>query len=233
MKKRSIILFIMFVVMFFLSGCAATRISLKPSFWQEKELKIGVAVVSYPKVAAHKVGAQGLLDQAINEVLAAELKAYLRQVDITAFSSIADQFVQRLREEGKTVKKIDGLLDLEEFQSFKPTTSGNYTKVDFRSLSQKEDIDTLLLLSIERVGTIRSYYGFIPLGAPKALCQAKGQLVDLNNNEILWLYTMEEKEASVPIEDKWSQPPDYPNLNNALKKAVENAMTILEVKFSQ
>ncbi len=231
MKKRSVILFVMVFTMLFLTRCAAKRIILKPTFWQQKESKIGVAVVKYPIAGAHRRGGQGLLDMAINEALAGNLKDYLRQVDMTVFSNIIDKFVQNLGEKGITAKRIDELIDLEQLQVFKSSQSGNYTKVDFKPLSQEKNINMLILLSIQSFGTIRPYYGFIPLGSPKAFCLAKGQLINLDNNAILWLYTMKELEASIPVEGKWNQPPDYPNLTKAIEKAIENAKTSLEKDF--
>jgi len=60
-----------------LAGCEKS-IPLDQSFWQAKGARVGVALVKYPEPSAYRSGQERLLDLAINEALAAPLKAFLR-----------------------------------------------------------------------------------------------------------------------------------------------------------
>jgi hypothetical protein len=221
----------MLFLLFLIIGCATKSISLKPSFWEQKDLKIGVAVVDFPKVGLHKKGGQGLLDMALVDAATGEFQAYLEQIDISTFEDLIGIFTTKCEEKGMSALKIDSFINLEEYEKFSAPSSGEYSKKDLRSLSDEYDINMLILLSIEAVGTIRSYYGFIATGRPKGYCIGKGQLIDLDNNEILWLYSMNEEEGSHNIEGEWKQPPDYPNLTEAIIDAVEYAKSTLESDF--
>jgi len=202
---------------------------LKPTFWQETEAKIGIAVAAFPPALLHKQGSQGLLDMAITEAVSGDLKTYLKQLDLSDFTDV-DGFIQEFEEKGFVTKKITQQINSELFPEYTAPSSGKYSKIDFRGLAAKEDIDLLLLLSVERVGTIRSYYGFIPLSKPKAFCHAKGQLVELKSNQIIWMYNMNEAESTIEVIGEWDMPPDYPDLSKAMKRALANAKEILADK---
>jgi hypothetical protein len=105
--------------------------------------------------------------------------------------------------------------------------SGEFFDKDLRTLAEKESIDLLLLLSVNRFGTIRSYYGFVPLGSPQGLCQDSGRLIDLRTNQLMWRTTAAEKDSMVPAAGAWDQPPDYPNLTAAIQNAIANAQSFL------
>lgn len=213
-----------------LAGCIA-KVPVQSAFWQDKQSRIGVAFVKYPMVAAHKVGAQGLLDMAINNAVAGSLEAHLRTIDVTGFSAAADQFVQKLQERGLTAKKIAEPIDINALEKFQSPGSGDYMNKDLRSLAKTEEIDYLILLSIERVGTIRKYYGFIALGSPAGFCQARGRMVDLRTNELKWSAIQPEKEATLKVAGQWKQPPDYLNVTATVKQAVQNGATFLVTQF--
>ncbi len=82
----------------------------------------------------------------------------------------------------------------------------------------KIDSDELFIVTPWRVGATRDYYGFIPLGAPKAICILEGELINVKNNKILWRY---KTEISSSIDGPWDQPPLYPNFTAALRRAIK------------
>ena len=124
-------------------------------------------------------------------------------------------------------------IDQTKLEKYKTDAAGKFTKVDFKPIAAKYGINQLVLLTIDRIGTIRPYYGFIPLGSPAGLCQANGQLINLGNNELLWLYTMSDKESQIPVDGEWNQSPDYPNVDKAVQKAIKNAITVIRNDFSK
>lgn len=216
-----------------LSACAQPRMAVSPSLWNQKEARMGVAIVVHPEAAAHKVGAQGLLDMAINSAMASDLKTHLLTLKLDEFDTVRDRFSAELLKRGLQAKIVPSPINLETYGKFsKPTgETDEFFNKDLRTLAGKESIDILVLISVDGFGTIRSYYGFIPLGAPQGFCQVSGRLIDLRSNQLMWRTTAVEKESMVPVEGPWDQPPNYPNLTAAIKKAIANAQEFLIKDF--
>lgn len=218
-----------------MAGCAPVSMSLQPSFWQEGKRRIGVAMVKCPKAGAYKEGAQGVLDMAINSAMAGGLEAHLQTVDLSAdLADLMGRFAQRLEAQGFSTKIVSEPLD--SLQKFTPSsateaTGRKYSKQDVRFLASREQVDLLILLSVEQYGTIRKYYGFIPLGAPKGICILKGQMVDLQTNELRWVSVIPSKQATVSIIGAWDLPPDYPGITSAIKGAFQRAANYLTGDF--
>lgn len=217
------------VILFTLSACSTTPIVLKETFWENKQIKIGVAVANYPEAGAFKEGSQGLLDMAVNAALANDMQKYLKTLYPAEIDSVSDLFVENLKEKGFTVIKVDNYVNLKDYP--KSGAGSSKSEYQFSYLQKKEKIDYLLLLQVTRFGTIRSYYGMIPLGSPKAICEVKGELINLSNNELLWKGFLEEDKATVSVAGNWDQSPDYPNLTVAVRKAVSRAATHLQNDF--
>lgn len=232
MKKFSrIIIVSLFAAI--LSACASTKMAVNPSFWNQKEARVGVAIASYPETAAHKGGAQGLLDMAINNALASDLQTHLKTLTADEFDTVRDQFVTEFQARGFRAKVVPAPINLEAYEKFtKPTGSSDaFFHKDLKPLSTQESVDFLVLLSIERFGTLRNYYGFVPTGAPQGLLQSSGRLIDLRNNQVMWFTIAEEHESVVSVEGPWDQVPDYPNLTAAIKKSIPNAQRFLLKDF--
>jgi hypothetical protein len=214
-----------------LSGCAPARVAVKPEFWQSRNTRIGVAVATYPAGGAHKVGAQGLLDIAINSAMAGGLDGYLSKTKLPTFEPVCDGFVQELTKRGLPAKRLSGLVNPEELPDWKGESEEKLFGKDVAALAQAQGVDVLVLLSVRRFGTIRPYYGFIPLGAPKGFFEVKGQMVDAKTNRLLWQTLIAEADASVEAAEPWDQDPNYPNIDAALRTAIENGKAFLLREF--
>lgn len=214
-----------------LIGCAPARMSLKPSFWKETQLKVGVATIPSQKMAAHRAGSEGLLDMAINSAMTGSLEAHLQSMDANKFATVADQYVEKLTERGLNARKLDKPVNPHVLQPFTAPGSGEYAEKDMRPLAGKEGIDMLIVLSLQQCGTIRKYYGFIPLGPPEAICVSKGEMINLKTNEIAWRAYPEMNEAILPIEGEWDQAPDYQNVTRAVDRAMSQAQLFLIKEF--
>jgi hypothetical protein len=218
-------------IVLFITACATT-VPLQSNFWSRKGNTVVVAFATLPEAHAHREGSEMLFDMAINKSLAQRLDTRMHQVAPTLLGSANASFVRRLQERGFVAKKIDEPIPVDSFQTFSsPGGQGRYFDRDLRSLATKYEADMLLLVTVHRYGTLRKYYGFVPLGGPKALFEVRGQMIDLKTNELLWQARTTEKQATFPVEGEWSQPPDYPNLVAALEKAVPQSMGILEQQF--
>jgi hypothetical protein len=214
-----------------LVGCAPARMSLKPSFWKETQHKVGVATLAAPKLAAYRTGGQGLLDMAINSAMAGSLEAHLQSMDANKFATVADQYVEKLNERGLNARRLSQTVNPLVLQPFASESSGDFAERDMRPLAGKEDIDMLILLSLQQCGTTRNYYGFIPLGPPQALCVSKGEMIDLKTNQIAWRAYPELNDTILPVEGEWDQAPDYRNVTRAVDKAMSQAQVFLLEEF--
>lgn len=231
--RRAYVHFFIAVSVLLISGCATT-VPLQSNFWeQRKGARVGVALASLPEAHAHRVGSEMLLDLAINKALSAKLDARMRQVAPSMLRTVTDNFVAQLKRLGFDAQKISEPIPVDAFAKSTSKSSGNvkYFDRDLSSLAQKHNIDLLLLITVSRYGTLRNYYGFIPLGKPKALFDVRGQMIDLKDNQLLWQTYLTDDEATVAVTGEWSEPPDYPNLVAALEQAVNKSMAQLETKF--
>lgn len=215
------------------AACAPTRITVKPEFWQDRQSRIGVALTPRPEAGAHKVGAQGLLDMAINAGMAADLKAHLQTVDVTEFDRIRDRFASELARRGMNVVVLPGYLDPSTYPARgedAPKIENGYER-DLTALRAEQKLDAVVLLQVRRYGTIRSYYGFIPISAPFGFFEAKGQMVDLRTGSLVWQTQLSEQASMVPARGEWDQPPAFPNLTAALRTAIANGSEFLWTEF--
>ncbi|MBM4159938.1 MAG: hypothetical protein FJ217_02450 [Ignavibacteria bacterium] len=219
-----------FVLLAFVCGCGPSKLALKSDFWQTKERKIGVAVAKSPVAATHQAGG-GLLDRAIAKAAIGTLDAHFEKLNSKSFEDVAQKFAENLETQGFNVKLVEKPIDLEKLPKFAPTSSGDYHERDLRMIAADEGVDALVLLSIDRWGTTRKYYAFIPLESPKPFCVARGELVNLRTNALEWSVEMEEDQSKVDVEGEWDKPPDFPEVTKALYKAVDKAKAFLENDF--
>ncbi len=213
-------------------GCGPSRVALKPTFWNETEQTIGVTTVVAPQFGAHRAGSQGLLDMAINSAMSGTLEGHLQRMDASKFKEVADQYATKLQERGLKARRISEEVNPAKMVPFKAESSGEFAAVDLRPLGQKEGIDKLILLSIQQCGTVRAYYGFIPLGAPKGMCVSKGELIDMKTNQVEWRAFPEAPQSTtVEILGEWDEPPDFKNVTVAVERAMLQSQVFLVEEF--
>ena len=188
-------------------------------------------MVEPPKGAVHMVGPQDVLDQAIANAADARLRNYLETVEPSEFSQVTQTFSARLRAKGYTVSVIAEPVARGQYAALRTKGANHVVDGDFAPIRTKYGVDRLVLLSIDRFGAFRDYFVFVPTAAPLAMVQASGELIDLTGNQALWRVSMEEKQNLVPIQGDWDQPPDYPNLTQAIRRAEHDAAVYLENAF--
>lgn len=127
--------------------------------------------------------------------------------------AIPGNLAAQLQARGFAAKVINSIPDRKILPDFNGSASTEgFAKKDYRSLNNL-GVQRLLVVDVTQVGTIRAYYGFIPIGAPKATFTARAQLIDLADNRILWDKLIV---TNRPLPDPWDQAPDYPNLSGAV-----------------
>ncbi|TAK72072.1 MAG: hypothetical protein EPO11_10490 [Gammaproteobacteria bacterium] len=203
------------IAFIFLAGCASERnIQLSDNFWQNKQQKIAVATTKAPTPQFYRVGQQGLLDVAINNSMNKDLDKRLERIDLDWYQQLPVSFSDQLKKRNIYAKSYLNQLDPDD---------DNYQRI-----AAQIDSDKILVIKLEEIGAKREYFGFIPKGAPEAVCEMTGELIDVKNNQVLWRY---KTTAELPVKGNWDQPPNYPNLTNALQLAVNSARQELVDSF--
>jgi hypothetical protein len=208
-----------------LAGCATQGpIPLDKSYWSHKPASVGVIVVKMPKPATLKMGAQGLLDQAINSAMADSLTKHLNSLSMDDFRTAGNAIAKHFSSQGIPTKFIPEELDLTTLAKVEQPQKG-YTKLDYSALKARYGVEQLVVLEVMAAGTIRNYYGFIPTSAPKGYFSCRGSLVDLTNNKLLWVGSSVQE---VVVEAPWDQSGEgYPHINTAFYRALSDGRTTM------
>lgn len=203
---------------FVLTGCVSIQkpIDMDMSHWKENETKIAILVNQLPEPYTHKFGSQGLLDIAINNSMATGLTKHVSTLDLSDFYSIKNDLKEHIAEKNVQVVVLPEDFELPKLVKFEKKE--NFAKLDYRVLKQQLGTDQLLIINVNQLGTIRNYYGFMPIGAPKAIFSGVGELIDLSTNQILWHKPVNLEKV---ISGKWDEPKQYPNLTKAIFKVTE------------
>lgn len=221
----------------YLYGCVVVtpNIGVKKEFWNDKNGVVGVAVTKLPEPMAHKAGAQGLLDIAINNANADDLETALKKENKSSIYELQDKLVSYLKSKGLNAKKVDSPIDLEtltELEKENDESKGIYFAArDFKPLKSSLGVDKLLVVQLNALGTIRSYYGFIPTSEPSGYAVLNGYVVNLDNNQLEWNNTVTQSVNHGAKE--WDQPPEFTALVKAMHSAYNLSQTKLYENFSQ
>jgi hypothetical protein len=201
-----------------LTGCASPQlpIALEDTLWSERDKTIGVAVVELPKPTVQLTGNQGLLDLAINTGLAAGLRSKVETWELAGMETVPQQLVDELNTRGYKAKALAPI----KLSDFKESgTKLGYAKHDFTPLRQQQ-VDKLILITLNVAGTQRSYYSIVPTSDPLTQLGGLTQIIDLTDNRLAFYQTF----ASVRAADgEWDEGPDYPNLTNAFYQALDES----------
>jgi len=207
--KLIIKIFLLLLTASFLAGCATNEhnIRLSDGFWQNPKHNITIAKIKVAdKPGLHQTGQQGLLDIAVSAAVTQTFNKHLEKTSLDWYKELPQKFVTQLKQRHILAKVYS--IDIDAKQKKNAT------------IIVQMDSDKLLLLELQKLGAIRSYYSFIPTGAPKAYCILKGELIDRQDKKVLWRHLAKIEE---PVQGNWDQPPSYPNFTIALKQAIDSA----------
>ncbi len=215
------------LTLLWMTGCNPWKPTpVDPTMWQNKQMRIGVAMTAPSPAASLKLGSQGLLDMAINEAMASDLDKHLATLRPVQVALVAAQFEERLRQIGFPTVHIDQPIDAAKLPERAETEPGFYDR-SVEEIAARQGVDAILLISVSRWGTMRSYYGFIPTSDPTASFFVTGQLIR-RDGRLLW----DDRVTKVgAIEGEWDQAPDFPNITRALDAAQKDALASLNSDF--
>ena len=206
------------------SGCVSVQqVPMQKDFWSQTDRSVMVALAKLPETAAHKAGPQGLLDVAINNAMADDLGNALKTITLDdSYGQARSEVVRRLQQKGIKSSFTEKMVDVASLQDFSGTdNSRSYASKDFRAMKPElGSADRLLLFTVVAVGTQRSYYGFVPISSPVAILRARGELIDLQTNEVLW---RDDTANTAAIADPWDQPPAFQNVGAAVQQVILEA----------
>lgn len=188
----------------FLTGCASEdNVVLDEAYWQKSPHHVAVTAVKAPEPGITFVGSRGLLDVAISNAVTRQLSTHIANTtDVSWYYSLPDEFTEKLKQRHIIAKSVD---------------QSNNEKINIPNIVTQHHVDEVLVLRLQAVGVVRPYNGFIPTGAPEAYCKVTGELVNTTSKAVLWRHKAVTK---LPIQGEWDQPPTYPNVTAAIKKAI-------------
>lgn len=208
----------------------ATKVPVPQSFWQEKKAKIAVAVsTGKGEGDCYKMGNQGLLDVAINAAMATGPERAVSKLKPTEFRKVKSEFASQLKKKGFQVVEVRDDLNFKNYPKLAGGAAGDAGK-DYSSVLSSYGADYLIVLSLDAYGSIRSYYGFIPLGAPSGYSRVSGFMVKKAGPKPIWNLGSAMMVVE-PVNGEWDQSPEFKNLIEASVRALEKSRGILVTDF--
>ena len=202
---------------------------LLPNSYYDNSNKVGVLYI----IDSIKTTTTG--DQSLFEMIITGTKRFndpLKLIDekINPKLDIKNLYSSIYKEKNKSLTEIDYTLDFNRLNEFeKPSKSKKkYYRYDLRFLKSKE-IDELLIVKVE-YGLLVSYDGLIEDGL-FGNCKIESKIIDLNDNSIIF---NDFSIFSDKVNGAWGKnPPEYPNLKNAILSAIQKTIDIEKDKFNK
>ncbi|MGT2510048.1 hypothetical protein [Cupriavidus basilensis] len=168
------------------------------------------------------IGAQGILDYAINKANAQAIVERLQRQDFSVVKALPQEFAKGLESRQIKVVLVPEPLDMEQLKKFTEGSGDGVAEMDYRPLAKQYGADRLLLVAPRWLGTARQYYGFMPLGAPEGYVSLVGQLIDLRTNRLQWY---EPVRVNTPVTGEWDEAPEYANLMKSVDESTQAAVS--------
>lgn len=177
----------------------------------------------------YKEGQQGVLDFLISSAVTEEVTENIKKINV---NEIIEQHYFKPFESAfltKSFKVVKACEKLKKNALVKHDgDQGKCAEFNFKNLKTSYNTDYALVLEPKLFGTMRKYYGFIPLGSPKGYADFKVYLVRLEDNAVLGYYNAE---AKIEVKGDWDTPPHYAELVKSVKTALATALNNAYLHF--
>ncbi|KJY70632.1 cytidine deaminase [Vibrio coralliilyticus] len=210
----------------FLSGCVSQKaMNIPVNFWETGgEKNIAIAFVQPPEMNAHRMGGQGLLDMAISEIVTDSVESHIHTLSHDKFELSKSAIAQQIERRGGRSEVLPEYYKASDATKLpKAQQKDGFFGYDLTELQEQYSASHLLVIQVLASGTIRDYYGFIPLSQPRGYVYAQVKLVDLSNNKIVMDHQINEQVA-LPENVDWDDPDNgYPEITKVVHLALEQA----------
>jgi len=221
--------FALIAILTFLTGCVSAPqapVSLSGER-MAPGTRIGIVMAPLPKVDTYQTGADCLLCLATVAVANSTLTAYVTKLPAENIPQLKNDLGQLLEKKGMVVTLIDENVDISKLPKYNGKAVNTAPK-SFSALAQKYNVDKLLVIEIDMLGTFRTYSGYVPTSEPKGVFRGKGYIVNVADNTYDWYEPLDILKSS---SESWDEPPQFPGLTNAYYQALETGRDSLLKPF--
>ncbi|WDE12862.1 hypothetical protein [Thalassomonas haliotis] len=226
MKKLHAVFTVFFVLL--LSACGATpqpSIVLDKEYINSPEQRIGV-YFKVDQASTHIYGASCLLCYGVASAANSSLTKHFESEAISGIEGLKKVVSDRMQQQGKNVQFVSLPVEIKKLPKFKKTLG--FPHRDFRSLKEKLNIDTLIVVDIKEHGAYRQYNAYVPTTDPMGAVEGEVYTVDLNTNR----YVQYEKlSIRVNASGEWDEPPSFPGVTGSYYEALEKAKERINALF--
>ncbi|ATE62816.1 hypothetical protein CCZ27_20725 [Thauera sinica] len=181
-----------------------------------------------PKADTQFPGAYCLLCLAAASLANSTLTSHVQTLPTEDVSRLKGEIAGLITGKGMKAHVIEESIDLDALPEF-GTKGPDIALKDFSSLRRKYDIDKLVVISIHRLGVVRSYSAYFPTSDPHGAIGGLGYMIDLASNRYEWYQPMG---VTKSVDGEWDEPPKFPGVTNAYFQAVEAGRDMLLKPFS-
>ncbi|CAM3666872.1 cytidine deaminase [Vibrio aquimaris] len=223
---KNIKLFTAILSLAVLSGCASRIVEMPDNYWEKESVEtVVVAFVKQPQMSASRSGAQGLLDMAINEAITDSVENHIETLNYETLEGHQPRIAEILKAKGaKDVIVLQKYFDVSDANELpEAEQKEGYFNFDVSKLREKHNASHLLVIQVINAGTIRDYYGFIPLSDPRGYVNGEVTIVRLSDNKIQMRNPIL-VEIEVPEGIEWDDEENgYPAISKVVNSALDEA----------
>lgn len=205
-----------------MAGCVAPPqgpISLNSNGLLVEDTRVGVAMTAMPEVRLTLPGADCLLCIAAAAAANSALSKHTKTMDASDLAMLKEDVIAALQEQGVNAIAIDTDIEIAKLPKFK-SKEANAPERNYTALAQTNEIDQLVVIVFNHIGTTRPYAGYVPTAAPSANIRGMAFVVDPSDNSYSWYHPID---LFLEAEGEWKEPPDFPGITNAFYQVVEQA----------
>lgn len=204
-------------------GCVSVpqaSIPLNKSAVTQQGEKVGIAMMSVPKVDTFLPGAGCLLCLAVASAANSSLTKYANSLPYEGVDKLTDTIAQKLKSQGVEVVMIPETINVGKLAAFNRGKAVDVAPKNFQPLRNKYHVDRLMIIDIQGIGFMRTYSSYVPTSDPKAYLNGAGYIVNLSSNVYEWYLPVNILKST---EGAWDEPPQFPGLTNAYFQTLEVA----------
>jgi hypothetical protein len=220
MKNLKLVL--AFIVLFFVTSCITT-VPISQNFYKGTKVGVIIQMDNDPSVIrAQTNGITKIITDPDDKyyIGLSKLKS-----NFNFKESLKTEISNALTSKNKTFEIISDNFNDASLTKFKaPNLEIEYSKLDFRFMKEKYNIDEILFIKVHNYGLLLVYAGVL-LSTKTGHTVIDTQVIDLNDNSLL---QQKRFETNTKIKGNWKGEGDYKNLQTAIQTTIDNS--ILKIK---